>query len=94
MKRQEVGGNEAFFRDAGEKKKRRRAYEISQGIEFLAHQAALLPPARDLAVHEVEEEAERHEGESEPHGAMGLGGAKAIPHRGKDGHEAAEACVV
>ncbi|KAL9010767.1 MAG: hypothetical protein Q9173_004334 [Seirophora scorigena] len=93
VKRQEVGGKKAFFRDAGERK-RRRTYEISQGIEFLAHQAALLPPARDLAVHEVEEEAEGHEGESEPHGAVGLGGAKAIPHREKDGHEAAEAWMV
>lgn len=36
--------------------------QISQRIQFLAHETALLPPARDLAIHKVEEEAEGHEG--------------------------------
>lgn len=67
--------------------------QISQRIQFLAHQAALLPPARDLAVHEVEEEPERHECESEPDGAVGGGWTEAVTHGGEDGHEAAEACV-
>lgn len=68
-------------------------YEISQGVEFLPHETALLPPPRDFAVHEVEEEAEGHEGEGEPHGGVGGGGTEAVAHGGEDGHETAEACV-
>ena len=35
--------------------------ELSKRIEFLAHKRRLLAPARDFAVHEVEEEAEGDE---------------------------------
>lgn len=66
-------------------------YEIGQGIQLLAHQTALFPPPRDLAVHEVEEEAKGHEGEGEPHGRVGLRVPQAVAHGGEDGHEAAEA---
>lgn len=35
--------------------KRGTAYQISQGIQLLSHQTALLPPPRNLPVHKVEE---------------------------------------
>lgn len=33
------------------------SYQVGQRVELLSHHTALLAPARDLAIHEVEEEA-------------------------------------
>lgn len=67
-------------------------YKISKRIQLLAHQTALLAPSRDLAIHEVEEQAEGHEGQRRPEVAVVGGVAEAVAHGGEDGHDAAEAC--
>lgn len=64
--------------------------EVGEGIELLAHHAALLAPAGDLAVHGVEEEAERQEGEGKPEVIAGCR-VNAVPQRGEDGEDAAGA---
>lgn len=43
-----------------------RLYQISERVQLGTHQTALLPPSRNHAVEEVEEEAERHESQSRP----------------------------
>ena len=65
-------------------------YQIRQRIQLLPHQTALLPPPRHHTIKEVEEHAQRHEGEGEPE-AAGVAGVDAVAHGGGDGHEAAEA---
>lgn len=68
------------------------AYEVSERVEFLAHETGLLPPARDLAVHEVEEQAERDEAEGEVEvGVVVRVVLDAVAERGEDGHDAAKA---
>ena len=41
-------------------------YQVSQGVQLLSHETALLSPPRDHAIEEVEEHAEWHEAECEP----------------------------
>jgi hypothetical protein len=68
------------------------AYQVGERVELLPHQAGFLAPARDFAVHEVEEEAERDEAEGEVEvGVVGGVGLDAVAQRGEDGHDAAEA---
>jgi hypothetical protein len=38
-----------------------RTYQIGERVQFLAHETGLLPPPSDLAVHEIEEQAEWNE---------------------------------
>lgn len=54
-------------------------YEISQGIQLLTHHAALLSPPRHSSVHEIEEQAEREEGEGEVQVALVSRVAEAVP---------------
>lgn len=54
-------------------------YEISQGIQLLTHHAALLSPPRHSSVHEIEEQAEREEGEGEVQVALVCRVAKTVP---------------
>lgn len=72
---------------------RKGAYQVSERVEFLAHETGLLPPARDLPVHEVEEQAERDKAEGEVEvGVVVWVVLDAVAERGEDGHDAAEAC--
>lgn len=66
-------------------------YQVRQTIQLLAHHAALLPPARDLAVHEVEEEAEGQERQGGVDISARVVVLEAVPQGGEDGHDAAEA---
>jgi hypothetical protein len=68
------------------------AYQIGERVQLLPHHAALLPPARDLAVEEVEEEAKGQEAERRPQVAVLCWVAEAVAHRGEEGEDAAEAC--
>ena len=68
-----------------------RAYQISQRIQFLPHQTALPPPARDFPIEEIEEQSQWHESEGDVEVGGGGGGAEAVAHGGEDGGEAAEA---
>jgi len=52
--------------------------QVGQAVELLAHETGLAAPARDFAVHEVEEEAEGHEGEGGPEVGMVGGRAEAV----------------
>lgn len=72
----------------------RGTYQIRERIELLAHQTRLLAPPRYLAVHEVEEQAERdeEEGQVQVH-VVGRVRLDAVPQRREDGHDAAEAWV-
>lgn len=72
-------------------KKKKKTYQVSQRIQLLPHHAALLAPARDAAVHEVEEQAGGQEGEGEVEVSLVGGVAEAVPQRREDGHDAAEA---
>jgi hypothetical protein len=66
--------------------------EVSQGIEFLAHERCLLAPAGDFAVHEVEEETEGDESESEVQVRVVEGvRLRAVAEGGEDGHYTTEA---
>ena len=66
--------------------------EVSQGIEFLAHERRLLAPAGDFAVHEVEEETEGDEAEGKVQVRVVEGvRLRAVAEGGEDGHDAAEA---
>ena len=66
--------------------------EVRQGIEFLAHEGGFFAPAGDFAVHEVEEEAQRHKSQRKPE-IRGLAWiADAVAEGREDGHDAAEAC--
>lgn len=70
-------------------------YEISQRVEFLTHQAGFAPPARDLAVHEVEEETEGNEAEGPVEVRVVVGVVlDAVAEGGEDGHDAAETFLV
>ena len=71
--------------------KRRLAYQIGERVELLPHHAALFPPARDLAVEEVEEEAEGEEEEGRVEVAVFCRVAETVAHRGEEGEDAAEA---
>ena len=66
-------------------------YQIRQRIKLLTHQATLLPPPRDLSIHEIEEQTERHESQRGPEIGMCGGGTETIAHGGEDGHDAAKA---
>jgi hypothetical protein len=57
-----------------------RAYQIRQGIKLLPHQTALLPPSRDLPVHEIEEQPKRHESQRRPEICMCRWRAETISH--------------
>ena len=70
----------------------RRTNQVRETVQLLAHQAALAAPPRHLAVHEVEEQAERHERQRRPRVAERARRPEAVPQRAEDGHEAAEAC--
>jgi len=37
-------------------------YQVCERIQLLSHQAALSPPPRHLAIHEIKKQAERHKG--------------------------------
>jgi hypothetical protein len=65
-------------------------YQIGQRVQLLPHHAAFLPPARHLAVHEVEEETKREEGQRGPEIAERRRFAEAVAHRREDGHDATE----
>lgn len=61
----------------------------------MAHETALLPPARDLAVESIEEEAKGQEVKSKPDVSMGSRvDIEAVAQRGEDGHDAAEAFFI
>lgn len=68
-----------------------KTYQVRQAVQLLAHHAALLPPARDLAVHEVEEQAKGQEGQCGVDVAARVVVLEAVPQGGEDGHDAAEA---
>ncbi len=68
-----------------------RAHQVGEGVELLAHHAALLSPARYRAVEGVKEEAEGQEGERRPQVAVLCWVAEAVAHRGEEGEDAAEA---
>lgn len=65
-------------------------HQISERVKLLPHQAALLPPPRDLAVKGVEEEAEREEHERHPQMVDLIRIAERVVQRREDGHDAAE----
>lgn len=58
----------------------REMYQIRERIQLLAHHRRLLSPSSDLAVHEVEEESERHKPQGCPEVCEIVGIAKAIAH--------------
>jgi hypothetical protein len=60
------------------------AYQISERIELLAHERALLSPTSDLAIHKVEEQTKGHEGQSGPEVAEIIGVAHAVAEGGHD----------
>lgn len=74
-----------------EKEGQEHSYQVRKTIQLLAHQAALLAPARDLAIEKVEKEAKGQECEGAVEVAEGGRIAKEVAHRGEDGHDAAEA---
>ena len=87
-----------FYRrgSSQEKKKKKKkhkiyTYQIRQRIQLLPHQTALTPPPRDLPIHKVEEEPERHECQRCPYVTVGVWGAKTVAHGREDGHETAKA---
>lgn len=57
---------------------RRQTYQISERVQLLAHQAALLPPASHLSIEKVKEQAERKEGEREPDVVVYVGVTEAV----------------
>ena len=65
---------------------------ISERIKFLTHQTALASPPSNFAVHEIEKQAKRDEGQGNVHICVVVGRAKAVAKGGEDGHETAEAC--
>lgn len=67
------------------------SYKIGKRVQLLAHKTALLPPPRDLAVEEVEEQAEGHEGQRDPEVARVLWSVEAVAHGELYAHDAAEA---
>jgi hypothetical protein len=67
-------------------------YQVGEGIQLLAHHAALFPPARHLAVEKVEEETKGQKEERRPQVAVLCRVAEAVAHRGEEGEDAAEAC--
>lgn len=69
----------------------KQTYQIRQRIKLLPHQAALVPPSRDLAIEEIEEQPKRHERQRHPYVGRLVRRAHAVAHRGEDGHDAAEA---
>jgi hypothetical protein len=70
-------------------------YQVSKRIQFLAHERRLLPPSRNLAIHEVESETKGNEAEGQVQvGVVGGVGLDAVAERGEDGHDAAEACTL
>ena len=73
---------------------RRETHQISQRIQLLPHQTALLPPPCHLPIHEVEEETKGYKRKGDIDGAVGVGRAETVAHGGEDGHEAAESCSV
>lgn len=70
---------------------RGKTYQISQRIQLLPHQTTLPPPPRDLPIKEVEKQPQRHQRQRSPQIPQLAGGTGHIPHRGEDGHDAAQA---
>jgi hypothetical protein len=58
----------------------KKTYQISQRVQFLAHQTTLLPPSRNLPIHKVKEQAERHERQRSPEISVVIRLAETIPH--------------
>lgn len=72
--------------------KERTTYKIRKRIQFLAHQTRLLPPPRHLAVHEVEEQAQRYEAQRPVQIRVVVHVIlDAVAQRREDGHYTAEA---
>lgn len=68
------------------------AYQVSERVELLAHETALAPPARDLAIEGVEEEAKGQEGQSPPNIVDLVRVVAEGVSKGRDyGHDAAKA---
>ena len=66
--------------------------QVGEGVEFLAHEGGLLAPARDLAVHEVEEQAQGDEAQRPVEVGVVVGVVLgAVAEGGEDGNYAAEA---
>lgn len=79
------------LREKKKKKKQIYTYQIRQRIQLLPHQTALTPPPRDLPIHKVEEEPERHECQRCPYVTVGVWGPETVAHGREDGHETAKA---
>jgi hypothetical protein len=78
--------------ERGEEGIKKATYQISQRIQLLTHKTRLLPPARDLAVHEVEEQAQRDEAQRPVQVRVVVHVVlRAVPQRREHRHDAAEA---
>lgn len=76
-----------------------KTYKIGKRIQLLPHHAALFPPPRNFTVEKVKEQPQRQEPQRPVERRVGFRvqrrgeGARgdAVPQRGKDGEDAAEA---
>jgi hypothetical protein len=68
-------------------------HQISERVQLLSHERALLSPAGNLAVHEVKEHAEWHKGQGSPEVAEIVRVAHAVAERGEDRVDTTEACI-
>lgn len=67
-------------------------YQVGERVQFLAHKTGLLPPPRDLAVHEVKEQAEWHKAKRPVEVRVVVRVIlDAVAQRGEDRHYTAEA---
>jgi hypothetical protein len=66
------------------------ADEVRERVQLLAQQRRLAPPARHLAVHEVEDQPRRHQPERQPHVALVLALALRPADREQHAVDAAE----
>ena len=65
-------------------------YQIRQTVQLLPHQAALPPPPRHLAIHEVEKQSKGDERKGDVDVRVPVRRAQGVAQGGEDGHEAAE----
>jgi hypothetical protein len=66
-----------------------KTYQISERVQLLTHQTSLLPPPGDLAVHKIEEQAERDKAQREVQVCIVVRVVlNAVTQRGEDGHYA------
>lgn len=79
------------YRAIGRRARESATYQIRKTIQFLSHHTALLPPARNLAIHEIEEQAKGQESQGGVHVSERGGIAEAVAQGGEDGHDPAEA---